>query len=481
VSDRKLGDEQTFTGNFLTGPANEVYGPYPSHTVAAKPMQHALGVTPKFGEQIGSSGLCGGCHNILLPIFDNAGHRIGAAYEQATELEWRNSDWGRPGPSFASCQDCHMPTDFRGERLRFKISSSEAPDQFPPTTHRLPDHEIALKPRSRFARHSLHGLNVFLNQFFQQFPLELGFQQVDWMSEQPSPLDPPAMPFYSGYHMVLPLFTGFQSMVEMAESETAELEVGPPQKTQGQLRTIVTVRNLTGHDLPTGVGFRRMILEFVVLHGESEVLWASGQTNSLGFVLDGATGEVLPSEQPAKFPSAPAQPHYQQIDSQNQVQIYQELVHDSDGQPTTSFLHRAHPIKDNRIRPRGFDPQFFASSPSPYIQELAVLPGTEAGDPDYYDPARTGADTIEYRIPLSPSDLAKADRVRVTLHYQSIPPFYLQDRFQDASRGAAQKDDIQRLYYLTSHLNLDAVRDDAGRPQLSGWKLRIATATRSVP
>ena len=147
-----------------------------------------------------------------------------------------------------------MPTEYKGNKLHFKIANSESSDQFPPTTHRLPDSAIKLTRRNRFFRHSLHGLNGFLNEFFQQFPLILGFQQIDWMSEQPSPLDPPAPAFGTGFVMELPLFTGFESMLDMAENQTATVEIGPVRKTQGQLRSVVTVRNLTGHDLPTGGG-----------------------------------------------------------------------------------------------------------------------------------------------------------------------------------------------------------------------------------
>jgi hypothetical protein len=61
------------------------------------------------------------------------------------------------GGEFRSCQDCHMPTDYKGQELKFKIANSESNDQFPPTTNRLPDDEIELTERTHFARHSLHG------------------------------------------------------------------------------------------------------------------------------------------------------------------------------------------------------------------------------------------------------------------------------------------------------------------------------------
>lgn len=480
VAETDLGEERTFTGNFVTGPADEIYGPYATDTVKQKPMQHALGLSPMQGEQIRSSELCGSCHNVLLPIYTNDGRRVGASYEQATHLEWTNSDSGRPGPAFRSCQDCHMPRTFRGTKLAFEIASSESADHFPPTTNRLPDDEIQPATRDTYSRHSLHGLNVFLNQLFQQFPLLLGLQQIDFMSEQASSVDPPAPPFKTSYPMELPLLAGFDSMLDMAANETATIDIGSVRRTGGVLEADVTVRNLTGHDLPTGVGFRRMFVEFLVLDADENLLWASGRTNALGFLLDGVGDDVLDSEQPLRFPGAPIQPHYETVTSGDQVQIYQELNRDSDGMLTTSFLRRVTTVKDNRIRPKGYDPAQFARSDSPFVRELAELHGNEAHDPDYTDPRRTGADAIAYRIALDPDALARADHVRVTLQYQSMPPFFLQDRFADASHGPARRDDIERLHYVTSRLNVAAATDDRGAPVLDGWKLGITSATARV-
>jgi hypothetical protein len=269
-------------------------------------------------------------------------------------------------------------------------------------------------------------------------------------------------------------------MLEMAEQETALVEVADVRRASGELQATVTVRNLTGHYLPTGVGFRRMFLELLVLDAQGELLWASGRTNELGFLLDGLTEEVLESEQPLRHPLAPVQPHYQTISSGSQVQIYQELIRDSDGMLTTSFLRRVDTIKDNRVRPKGYAPQFFARSSSPYVRELAELHGAEAQDPHYFDPRLTGSDVVEYRVPLDPATLSRADRVQATLYYQSIPPFYLQDRFADASYGPAHEDDIQRLYYMTSHLNVAGATSGRGEQVLQGWKLRITGAAEGV-
>ncbi len=467
ISDTALGDENSYTGNFVTGPPSELYGPYEDITIVPKPMEHALGITPKFRDYFVSSDafssdLCGSCHNILLPIFDNEGNQLGASYEQTTHLEWVNSDFAPGSPDFLSCNDCHMPTTYHGRDLSFKIANIES-DEFAPTTHRLPDPEITLTDRDRYARHSLHGLNIFINQFFQQFPIILGFRQIDFMT---------------GTATVPSLITGQNSMIEMAQNETATVEITDLEVTPaGEVHAVVQVRNLVGHYLPSGVGFRRVFLEFVVKDKAGNALWASGRTNELGAILDGTTNEILPSEEPVNFPEAPFQPHYQVITEENQVQIYQELIKDSDGILTTSFLRRVDEVKDNRLRPRGYNPALFLSFESPFIQALAEVHGQAEFDPHYTDPELTGSDIVEYIAALTPQDLSAAHSVEVTLYNQSIPPFYLQQRFRDANVGPAESDEIKRLYYLTSHTNLNDTVDSDGRQVIKDWKFYITSAS----
>jgi hypothetical protein len=51
----------------------------------------------------------------------------------------------------------------------------------------------------------------------------------------------------------------------MAKHETAGVDIPVLEKTaDGKLRAIVLVTNKTGHYLPSGVGFRRVFLEFLV-------------------------------------------------------------------------------------------------------------------------------------------------------------------------------------------------------------------------
>lgn len=459
ISGEGFGTENIYTGNFISGPSNEIYGPF--RDVVEQPMRNSLGINPEFGSQTLDADLCGTCHNILLPVVTNQGDLLGFSYEQTTHLEWTNSVYAPGRSEFQTCQDCHMPNTFRGKKLEFKIANIED-DQLPPTQNRLPDSEIRLRERSDYARHSLHGLNVFLNEMFQEFPLILGIRQIDFMS---------------GLATELPLITARESFLEMARNQTATIEILSTEITsKEQLKVTVKVNNLAGHYLPSGVNFRRVFIEFLVNDSAGKILWASGRTNSLGVIIQGVDGPVLQSELLLENPQA-FQPHYQQIASEDQVQIYQEVVADSDGNITTSFLRRVFTIKNNRIRPEGFDPAFFFNNPSPFVKELAEIPGDAKFDPYYTDPSLTGADVIEYLVTLDPATLAQADNVIVTMYNQSIPPFYLQQRFSDANIGVAEKDNIERLYYLTSHLNTIGARDENGEAFIDDWKLMLATDT----
>ncbi len=151
-----------------------------------------------------------------------------------------------------------------------------------------------------------------------------------------------------------------------------------------------------------------------------------------------------------------------------------------DGEVNTSFLRRCEVVKENRLRPRGFDPKWFAQNPSEFVRELAKEGPKE--DPDYTDPSQTGKDALTYAVAI-PQGTPRPVSVSARLYSQSIPPPYLYDRFADASYGESpKKRDIQRLYYLTSHLNTGAKALD-GRPYIESYKLLVAagSATEAAP
>jgi hypothetical protein len=473
----------TFTGDFATGAADVFHGPFAGPQQV--PMNHSLGAKPIEYPLIRSSKVCGSCHSVVLPVFDGnqpwvppGARKPAIIIEQATYPEWVFSDFRDGGPDPRSCQSCHMATTYPGlaGTLTSKIASIQEASDMPQTENRLAQTDIDLKPRSPFARHTLVGLNVFFNLFAQQFPDVLGIRVQDPML---------------GGHGVAPLTTTYNSMIQQADATTAKVSVTGLKLAGDQLTADVRVENLAGHKFPSGVGFRRAFLAFEVLDAAGKAIWTSGRTSPAGELVD-AAGKPIAGERMWKSGCRPMtvaeqandyQPHYETITRQNQVQIYQELVKDPQGKLTTSFLSLAHELKDNRLLPRGWNPSLALAeaeglgSPKLSAKDLVerVLPDLPDGqgghvDDPYYKPKSEGGlggggDALTYAVPLAALGGAQPASVRATLYYQSIPPFYLQDRFCTA----VNQPDTSRLFFLAGHLNLDGTRAE-------GWKLQVVSS-----
>ena len=354
--------------------------------------------------------------------------------------------------------------------------------------------DIELTPRDDYGRHTLYGLNVFLNEMAQQFPVILGLRQID-------PLNTKAE---------AALTTAREAVLDQARRKTASVAVNDATLVLGNLTANVTVSTFNennplwsvGHKFPSGVGFRRAFIEFLVLDDNDDPIWASGRTNSLGVIVSGLTDEPLASEFfcDASSPSPPCppagtspgcpdmvggqcyQPHYGRsgfptVSSEDQVQIYEELVQNDLRKFTTSFLHRWYDVKDNRILPKGWE----SAIPSKASQN--TMPHGTNPDPDYIDPdnppGTPGADTVSYQITLTPAQAASVASVRATLYYQATPPYYLNQRFNDGGPGSERSTDTERLYYIASKLNTDVQAADQSQ-FISDWKLKIAEGAAAV-
>jgi hypothetical protein len=479
------GFARTFTGSFLVGPPDRLIGPFARPKT--RPMQNALGITPQHDATITSSELCGTCHTVHLPILAGA-EVIGHTYEQTTYPEWAFSAYrtgtGPDGPlpsgagaKAASCQDCHMPkTEADGTPSRSKIASIQEFSNFPQAENNLRPDDIDLTEREGFARHTLVGLNLFLVQMAQQFPDVLGIRTQDPMLVSLG-LDP--------------LLLTEQAILDQAANKTAQIAISGIARSADALEATVTVTSLTGHKLPSGVGFRRAFIELQLQDRLGQVLWASGRTDGAGTIVDAAGAPIAgefwwqPDCSGRLADPRPHQPHYQLIERQDQAQIYQELVaapgpgpapacgHDvaPQGPLTTSFLSICAEVKDNRILPEGFLPLAERTAIAEALgagPDLAQDAGSTAvgDDPDYLS---SGADSIRYRIPLA--DLAGAPAtLQATLYYQATPPFYLQDRF-----CTSRSPDTQRLYFLAGHLDLAGTATES-------WKLDVvSTGPVAVP
>jgi hypothetical protein len=446
MSPEGLGTPATYTGLFNTAPPNEVYGPYQDPKTL--PMRQALGITPREGNHIRSSALCGSCHSVILPEIPSAFPGKGpsqvsgitSGHEQATYLEWRNSAYQNEtepiNPEVAqTCQQCHMPRNYQGRDLAFRIANNED-GLYPPVDNRAPDDEITGAIRDPFSRHTLVGINLFVMQMFEQFTSVLGVQAVDRLAPQDTALN---------------LRTAQASSLQLARERTARLEIVSSQRDGEILDTLVRVTNLAGHKFPSGVGFRRGFLEFSVLDASQRVLWASGRTSAYGVILD-RSGQPLSTE----FSRTAWQPHYDVVDREDAVQIYEERTQDDGGMLTTSFVSLFHTVKDNRLLPRGW----LNDAPgTDFMQPIGV-----GDDSRYHD--GSGSDDVHFRVPSQA--IRGATAVQVKLVYQSIPPYYLRDRFEGASGS-----ETQRLYHVASRLNVQ------GTP-IEGWRLEVASANRAL-
>jgi hypothetical protein len=266
-----------------------------------------------------------------------------------------------------------------------------------------------------------------------------------------------------------------EQYVEQAQTQTARIVVSASALGAGKIAADVEVTNLAGHRFPSGVGFRRAFLEVLVVErrGEMErIVWSSGRTDRLGIIVDGA-GQALPSEFFADYRDAQGQvrqhyqPHYEVITAQDQAQIYEELTQDATRRFTTSFIRRDYTVKDNRLLPIGWTKAGPDASLSGVFLEATFPEGGATRDPDDQD--GQGRDRVTYIATLPAGVDASQCEVRATLNYQSIPPYYLDQRFRAAPDGEATR----RLYYLTSNLELK------GTP-IEGWRLPVVTASAAV-
>lgn len=447
-----LGKPETFTAKFKLGPVNEIYGPY-QHDVSTLPMKNAIGMTPMATKknQIESSALCGSCHTIVLPVYEKSGQRVtrngqpAVFYEQTTFLEWQNSSFINQ-----SCQSCHMPTDYKGNPLSYKIANIED-NTFPADQFRAPDRDITLIKRDEYHRHTLLGINIFALEMFKQFRSELGLYEQDPMLRSPDKTTPG-------------IDTAIASSLDSATQKSAEVRIQSFAVDRHRLVADVQVTNLAGHSFPSGVGFRRAFLDFQVLDENNHVLWESGKTDDKGVILNGRGGPLeteffTPSQQTFQRHHWSRDP----IRREDEVQIYEELVRNPEGFLTTSFISLDLKVKDNRLQPKGW------SSSGPFAGETGPVGTCITGrdeqvcDPTYQD--GSGTNVVRYEIPLD-RRLIHAASVRATLYYQSIPPYYLYDRATDA-RGV----DTSRLIRFAVALKTDDT-------PIESWKLPIAFAER---
>lgn len=317
----RLGSRESFTGGFVIGPLaaggeRRMLGPFAIDRGRAAVMRSATGMTPAEAAHLRESEVCATCHTLYTHALGPSGETIGELPEQMPYLEWRHSAFR----SERSCQSCHMP---RAEGP-LRIAS------------------VVGEERPELGRHTFLGGNFFMLRMLNRYRDALGVEAP------PQELEAAAA-----------------ATIAQLQQATAALTASRVAGLPGELAFDVSVRNLTGHKLPTAYPSRRVWLHVTVRDGEGRVVFSSGAIEP--------TGLIRGNDQDTD--GSRVEPHHTEIRREDQVQIYESVMHDARGVPTTGLLAATGYAKDNRLLPRGFDK---AAAPA----DIAVV-GAARTDPDF--------------------------------------------------------------------------------------------------
>lgn len=327
----------------------------------AGPMQ-AFNFTPAFGAHLQGAELCASCHTLFTPYLDDDGNVAGTFPEQVAFFEWQNSDHSRAG---TQCQDCHMP------RIEDPVIVASVPANMP--------------AHSPFWQHHFVGGNVFM---------------LKMLRDQGSALEVTATAEQFDRTLLLTRNQLRQSTARLSLNSRVDA---------GNLQLDVTVENLAGHKFPTGFPSRRAWLHVKISNATGNVVFESGAFNSDGEIQNHAEG---------------VEPHHDLIEHPDQVQIYESVMGDVNGEPTDTLLRGARYLKDNRLPPSGF------TSTAQHYDVMAIQ-GAATQDSDFNhnnDQEGSGTDIVHYSIPVSGQSGLLT--VQVDLLYQAINPKFLNGLFR---------------------------------------------------
>ncbi|MCO5171839.1 MAG: cytochrome c family protein [Planctomycetes bacterium] len=383
----------TFNGNERLTANKDLLGPHdqPQGT----PMFLRTGYLPRKGDHVRSSAQCASCHTLYTTTLAPDGTPTGGTHpEQTAYLEWQNSvfDETRPLPAAEarSCQACHMPSQDRGAPLATKIARDNGGQDYPNLSDRAP-----------VGRHLFVGGNTLVLSILRDNAADLR----------------PAAPA-AAFDAVI------AATREQLRTRTATVSIAPAVRSGDALTLAVRVENLTGHKLPTGHPTRRLWLRLRVLDAQGRVVFASGEHDAAGRLVD-ATGRPLPGE----AAGGPTYPHRDRVTAPDEVQVWEAVMRDRSGAPTWLLMRAEGYWKDDRLLPRGWDPSHPAAADT--------APAGVAGDVDF----GPGGDTVRYEVvaPLASGPY----EVEATVLYQPLSARFAAELF----RYATPEVEAFRAYY----------------------------------
>jgi hypothetical protein len=184
--------------------------------------------------------------------------------------------------------------------------------------------------------------------------------------------------------------------VSFLQSETARISIRKIESSSSGLQFELFVENLTGHKLPTAYPSRRAWLHVTVLNDKGEKIFESGALNKDGSIVGNHN-----DTDPLRF-----EPHYREITSPEQVEIYEPILGDSEQHVTTGLLSAVGYLKDNRLLPSGFNKETAE-------RDIAVI-GEAAQDPNFNDKGSL------VRYSVSTNGAAGSFHIEAELMYQPI-------------------------------------------------------------
>jgi len=353
ITDRNFGTPSSFTGGYVIAPTagaapRPMFGPFRIEQGLTRIMQSATGFQPTESLHVRQSELCATCHTLITKARGPKGEIIGELPEQMPFLEWKHSAYLSEE---RSCQSCHMPV----------------------VEEDTPIASVLGAPRKGFARHTFIGGNFFMQRMLSRFRDELG-------------VTAPAAE----------LNAAVEATLTNLRSHTAGISIEGAEIRDGRFVADVKVENATGHKLPTGYPSRRAWLHVTARDRDGRVIFESGAVDARGAIA-GNDNDTDPFG---------VEPHHTEIRERDEVQIYESVMRDQAGRPTTGLLAAVGYLKDNRLLPRGFEKATADAS-------IAVV-GTAAKDGDF-----TGAgDRIRYIVDV---DSAQGPcQIDVELRFQVI-------------------------------------------------------------
>jgi hypothetical protein len=362
-------------GNFFSGElqynADTVWGPVfdiapNEEPLTTDPMLNFIGVAPVPHEKFSKSETCAGCHSLVTNTADLEGNLTGDTFiEQATYHEWLNSTFNAQGTHEGECQGCHMP------RLDEPVIVASG--------------YAWLDPRQPFGQHFLVGGNSFMLELMKNRIGELGLTATE-----------------THFNTVI------DRTIQNLQQNTADIEITPSEIDGDTARYTVKINNRAGHKFPSGYPSRRAYVEFIMTDANGNELFHSGALQP-NFEVNGQ--------------DAIYEPHYDLINSEDQVQIYEMVMGDVNGNPTTVLERAHHMLKDNRLVPIGFSTTHAA-------YDSTMIVGPAANDPNFNwvnSVEGSGTDEIKFHIPVS--GINGEVHVTARLMYQSVPPKWMEEMF----------------------------------------------------